>query len=156
MNRDHKIEKINAYRKLLETKKLPKIIQSEESGVDTLVAKELNSEFESWVESQLRLLLGEQVAASNALPFSNQEIEVLKTLIAGVQARRASAPAPQEETKRQVIKKDEPTLSDTEKARLNATARPLGNRKMVDGGRSNENNALVSMLDKMEDEGPNF
>lgn len=161
MDRDHKIEKINAYRRLLETRKLPKISVLENAEANHLVAKELHDEFESWVEGQISVLLGESLSSSAArtLPFNDQEIQILKTLIAGVQARasapQAQAKPAQEEPRRTIIKKDEPTISDAEKARLNATARPLGNRKM-DTGRSGGNDPLVSILDKMEDEGPNF
>ena len=162
MNRDHKIDKINAYKKLLETKKLPKISVLEDADTHHLVAKELHAEFESWVEGQISVLLGESLphAAGKSLPFNDQEIQILKTLIAGVQARRQAPAVTEEATPRPQIrpapKREEPTLSDAEKARLNSTAKPLGNRRMVEASKSNTNDALVSALERMEDEGPNY
>lgn len=164
MNRDHKIEKINAYRKLLETRKLPKLDPAEDASTNSLVAKELNSEFQSWVEGQISVLLGETLSnPTGSLPFSEDEIDILKTLIAGVKARR-SAPAAEEIKSRPQIRtapstlskaQDNP-LSDAERSRLNATAKPLGNRRMAEASKTNNNDALVSSLERMEDEGPKY
>lgn len=162
MDRDHKIEKINAYRKLLKTRRLPQVSDEESEG--SSVSKELHVEFESWVSSQISILLGETLAspAVTNLPFNDEEIDVLKTLIAGVKARRA-APSQEAEQKPQQRLQVRPaapvqqaSLSDAERARLNASAKPMGNRKMVDSSRKNDNDSLVSELDRMEDQGPQF
>lgn len=164
MNRDHKIEKINAYRKLLETRKLPKL--SEQSD-DFLVSNELHSEFEAWVSGQISILLGETVGNPKManLPFDDEEINILKTLVAGVKARKqAPAASPEEPRARPQIRQSTPApikapespLSDAERSRLNATAKPLGNRRTAEANKASNNDALVSALERMEDEGPNY
>lgn len=165
MNRDHKIEKINAYRRLLETRKLPKISVLEDAEANHLVAKELHSEFEAWVSGQISILLGETLVNSKleGLPFDDEEINILKTLVAGVKARKqapAPIPAPSESApikkSNLAIKAPEAPLSDAERSRLNATAKPLGNRRMADANKANNNDALVSALERMENEGPEY
>lgn len=165
MDRDHKIEKINAYKKLLETKKLPKISSEKDDETNHLVAKELCAEFEEWVGGQISILLGETLAnqATTRLPFDNEEISILKTLVAGVKARR-SAPAPvPEPSEGSVIKKSssairasEAPLSEAERSRLNASARPLGNKRLAEANRANNSDALVSALERMDEEGPQY
>lgn len=170
MNRDHKIEKINAYRKLLESKKLPKISVSKDAETNHVVAKELHSEFESWVEGQISVLLGENLANPIAgLPsFSEDEIEILKSLVAGVKARKNASteeakPRPVPPSEGALVKKSnnpamapEAPLSDAERSRLNATAKPLGNRRMAEANKASNTDALALALERMEDEGPNF
>ena len=161
MNRDHKIDKINAYRKLLETKKLPKLGENLEE--DSLVSKELHAEFKNWIQDQISNLLGETKIYENTNQhFTNEEMSILKTLIAGVKSRRSTSLTPAEEAKqrpqiRAAPPKEQNPLSDSEKSRLNSTAKPLGNRKMGDLNKtSTASDSLISALDRMEEEGPNF
>ena len=157
MNRDHKIDKINAYRKLLETKKLPKL--GENSEEDSLVSKELHLEFKNWVQDQISNLLGEtQNYESANQNFTNEEVSILKTLVAGVKSRTSTT----EETKqrpqiRASPPKDQSPLSDSERSRLNSVAKPLGNRRAAELNKAGStNDSLISTLDRMEEEGPNF
>jgi hypothetical protein len=174
MDRDHKIEKINAYKKLLETKKLPKISVLEDADTHHLVAKELCAEFEEWVGVQISILLGETLAnpSGASIPFNDEEIDILKTLIAGVKARRntpateevKARPAPMTQASEgtlikkstSAIKAPEAPLSEAERTRLNSSARPLGNKRMAEANRSNNSDALVSALERMDEEGPQY
>lgn len=99
MNRDKKIEKINAYKKLIESKKLPVVKVSSPPGreFDELAVEEqIGQEFSTWAENQLGVLMGERSGLDGDTRFSNEEVEVLKAFAAKVIAKTSgeTRPAP--------------------------------------------------------------
>lgn len=72
MSRDRKIEKINAYKKVIETKRLPKVDLTADKTVD----HEILEEFSLWAEAQLSLLLGEEKTSDTSL--TDDETALLK------------------------------------------------------------------------------
>lgn len=89
-NRNSKIDKINAYKKMLESKRLPKVDEEVKAGPrnpedpSTYTAEEqIHMEFTDWAESQLAQLLGEggpvKPSATEIFDvFSFDQIEVLQ------------------------------------------------------------------------------
>lgn len=88
-NKNHKIDKINAYRKLLETRKLPKVDEaSEKSGVES----EIVAEFTTWAEVQLSNLLGEASTSQPVNGFSEEETQILKMWALSLKRRSSNGP----------------------------------------------------------------
>ena len=83
MSRDLKIEKINAYQKLLSTGRIPS------SRDDSQVSQEIQAEFRSWIESQLAGLLGESTSRVGG-SFTDDEVLILKMLIKSARTKVAS------------------------------------------------------------------
>lgn len=157
LTRDQKIEKINAYRMLLKT--ILPIKKVEES-----LRTEIEGEFAAWIESRLNDLLGESNGSGSSGGFSADEVEILQGLVKQIKSRKStpsesvpatSAQAPSETP----IKKNSmaPTLSDADKARLNAVARPIRPIKApVSRGEKSKQEDLLDHLDKMDREAPEF
>ncbi|NBP02990.1 MAG: hypothetical protein EBU90_23335, partial [Proteobacteria bacterium] len=79
----------NAYKRVIETMRLPKV----DAKADRTVEHEILEEFTSWAESQLAALLGEGETISGGLKLTEQEVVFIKQFIA--RAQKASGQAPQ-------------------------------------------------------------
>ena len=143
--RDFKIEKINAYRKLLNLTLKP-------LTKDDVVQSEIQIEFINFVEDTLNVLMGNRTPST----LTEDEIIVLKLLVANAQ-KRAS---PQPEIPSKVLNKNDGTTIKE----LNAPTKrleeskgyvpkniqpPLGNRK-TDGDGKDKRSANQGMLDQLE------
>lgn len=142
-NRERKIEKINAYRKILETKRLPKL-ETSENGVPTSgqdVEQEIHSEFTAFVEAQLSTLMGESQPSNNET-FSPREITLLKAMAAKL-----------DQKVEQTTKKVEPPRQrpPTPSVKPDLSARPMGNRN-TQREAANRVGDVLDQLVRMEDE----
>jgi hypothetical protein len=164
MDQIDKINKINAYRKLLESRKLPKV---DPESADSVSIQEINLEFDAWVMGQISELLGETKAKSSpTLPFTEDEISILRSLIEGVklrQAPRQAAPARPQQP-RQLERAPEhmdapPVLNRPRAPRESRDNVPLVQNRPRTQGRTpaaDTGEDLASALEQMEDQGPNF
>lgn len=156
LTRDQKIEKINAYRMLLKaTLPLKK--------VEASLAQEIVSEFEGWIESRLNDLLGEAASVKVSESFSAEETEILRGLVRQIKSRSSSTspkvgPVDTESSTPPPKKNGlAPKLSDEDRARLNANARPIKPiRPPANSGQKPEQQNFIDHLDKMDREGPEF
>lgn len=160
MSRDQKIEKINAYRKMLESKRLPKVEENQEK--DSLsVEGQIHAEFNAWVEGQLSVLLGEgsnpvsnQTGSDVSDVFTDEQIGVLQTFADKMLNKAApGSAAPAAPPQRQA-----PT---NEGYRSPREVKPLGNRRMDQDSKKassydKETNKTLSKLEKMDREGPQY
>lgn len=142
MNRDKKIDKINAYRKVIDSKRLPKV----DDKADVTVESEILAEFSAWAENQLSILLGDKLESTPSSPFSDEEIAVLKHVSAKVLSKvRAHESAQEPKT---TPKLESPSI------RKDVQARPVP--KAPQAKRPENVNRLLASLNEMENEGPEF
>lgn len=168
-DRDWKIEKINVYKKLIETKRLPKVADPNEPSVDAQILKE----FTAWAEDQLARLLGESTpAAQGASGFSTEDTEILRGLIAQIKSRKGgssqpTAPsAPISERPHPpgggfpVPEGTSPKLTEEQIARLNGSNRPMKPIRAPSANspqaKNNPQKALLDQLDEMDRSAPEF
>jgi hypothetical protein len=156
-NRDFKIELINAYRKLLDTGRVPKTEKDTDKGVNHTIEEA----FRAWVERQIAVLLGEK-APLGEMQFTEEEVRVLKALVSRINDR-GSAPAaqsahasssPTEATSPRTPQSTGITLTEADRARL-AHAKPLIERTPKVQRQANES-AAIARLEQMDREGPEF
>jgi hypothetical protein len=143
--RNSKIDKINAYRKVIETKRLPKV----DDKADVTVESQIISEFSTWAEGQLAVLLGEQPHTSHSPDFSEDEVTVLKHVAAKILTKvsaREISQVPTEQTPQ-----PKPVAASIRK---DVPAKPLP--KAPAAKRPANVNSLIAALEKMENEGPEF
>jgi len=167
MQRDQKIEKINAYKKLIEQKKLPKI--PEESKAENpddpstwSVEKQIHAEFTSWAEAQLENLLGEGKDESTDF-LSEEEKIVLKAYAQRLikQINNKQAPQQQPQSQKAQVETQVPRKPVTPVRQQSSGGsyeeqetdpnQPLGNRIKIRKGQSIED--ALEALDRM---GPKF
>ena len=127
-NRNTKIDKINAYKKLIEQKKLPKIpddkaaqAQNPDDPSTWPVEQQIHAEFEKWAEGQLAGLLGEENPNE---PFSEEQAEVLRQFADRMLSKANQSPVDQA---KQAAASINPKLTQPE-YRPNPGARPLGKK----------------------------
>lgn len=106
MNRNKKIDKINAYKKMLESNKLPALktgnpqAQNPDDPTTWNVEEQIHEEFKTWAETQLAVLMGERSRfkedPSGLIQFTDEEADVLKAFAAKVIAKTSgeTRPAP--------------------------------------------------------------
>jgi len=141
-SRDHRIDKINAYRKLLSSRKLPKF----DENADKTLESELNDEFNSWVEDQISDLLGEKVTQGEYGVFTQSEVEFIKAFAARALAK--AAPAPQANA--QAV---EPQVRINPDVRQKPTqVKPQAPRSKSDDSAVRAKDRWVRQLDQMEDD----
>lgn len=150
MNRDKKIEAINAYRKLLDHKL--KVASKDEE-----LKAEVQASFKAWVEGRLRELMGETRSPLDMSQFTREELAVLKGMAGKLLAKAdALTPAPQ-----QTQKSPQPQSTNPGKAKQAGTTkgivqdpdekRLVANRKLFSAADS-----MTDALDKMDQQGPEF
>jgi len=155
MNRDYKIEKINAYKKLIETKRLPKAPEGEK-GVPR-VEDEILDEFSTWANLQLAKLLGEETKPSQTM-LTEEERVILKGF---AQKLIQKSLQPEASTPTQVARaapqpnKTRPAASGTAIQREEEErdpAIPLGNRLR----KPKSGTTVLDALDDLDRQGPEF
>jgi hypothetical protein len=142
MDRDFVIEKINAYRRLLD-------LTLKNVTKDEAVQKEVQVEFSSWVESQLAELMG----TPSTTNLTEQEITFLKAFTKKLMAKPSE---PQQQAQTQVkelpVSTQKNQISITDKDReMMARAKPLKESKAA-----KEADPLLRKLEEMDAMGPNF
>jgi hypothetical protein len=149
-DRDHKIEKINAYQKLLGVT-LKKVSQND------MVQAEVQIEFIEFLNDQLNELMGNE----NDEKLTGEEIAVLKLLVANAQKKALGTPSKQEPSqplnkssgttvkKGTVEKKQAPDNEQPQGYVARNPMPPLGNRKM-EGTKASPNQSILDQLDEMD------
>lgn len=150
MNRDKKIEAINAYRKLLD-RKLKVGSKDEELKAEVLAS------FKTWVESRLRELMGETRPSLEMGQFTKEELAVLKGMARKLLAKAEALPS----SPRQTQKAPQPPSTNSDPTIQAGTTkgivqdpdekRLVANRKLFSAADS-----VTDALDKMDQEGPEF
>lgn len=139
MNRDKRIEKVNAFRKLLDTT-LKGVTKDEE------LQKEIQEQFRLWVSAQLDELMGNE--RPDAL--TTEEIAVLKSFVKKATAKvsNPTAPAANVVQAKPEQQRNEAIRTQNERPRREQpeTGKPLGDRLK---GRP-------MSLEDLDNEGPNY
>ena len=146
MSRNSKIEKINAYNKLLGT--TLKTVTKDEG-----VQAEVQAEFVAFVEDQLQVLMGE--GGRDPSGFTEEEVSILKAFVANAQ-KKAGKPAPASEPVNDVKPQQPRTPIQKPLYRSSGDSRPLGNRKTDPGAAKGAPSPYTDALDRMDREGPEF
>lgn len=156
-NREQKIEKINAYKKLIEQKRLPKIpddkaaqAQNPDDPSTWPVEQQIHAEFTAWAEGQLAGLLGEE--NPNA-PFSDEQAEVLRQWADRMMSKANQSPV---ETVKRAVSTSSPQLKRPE-YRANPNARPLGKREPAGQQKFDKKTQnYLADLEKLDRDGPDY
>ena len=155
MSRDRKIDKINAYKKVIETKRLPKPpTESRDKNADD----DILEEFTNWAEAQLAKLLGE---GTDAQGFSDSEVELLKAFAQRLQGKidkldtaparspvQQVQPAPTRSNSKGTVTAEEEESDDDDKAKQV----PISHRLKKPKTGAN----ILDALDELDRRGPKF
>jgi hypothetical protein len=131
MSRNLKIEKINAYKKMIESKKLPTVKDDKgprnpDDQSTYSIEEQIHMEFTAWAETQLADLLGESTPRQDlSQVFDNEQIEVLQQFADKmiVSAAAKAAPAPTQNRQKQ-----ETRTNTVGGYKPPSNAEPIGNR----------------------------
>jgi hypothetical protein len=135
MSRNLKIEKINAYKKMIETKKLPTVKDNagprNPADPSTYsVEEQIHMEFADWAEGQLAILLGEdapQKQSEQYSDFDEDQVMVLRQFADKMIDKANAVPAQAAPAMRQAPQKENRT-SNVGGYKPNPAAQPIGNR----------------------------
>jgi hypothetical protein len=167
MSRNLKIEKINAYKKMIESKRLPKIDEEAKQGPRNpddpstfSVEEQIHMEFEGWAEQQLADLLGENMPQlPAAFGFTDEQEDVLRQFADKMIAKANAGPT--EPSAPRPARKEAPrTSSSAGGYKPPANAAPIGNRLRDRTAKSSkttpENDKYLKELDRLDRETPDF
>lgn len=150
MNRDKKIEAINAYRRLLDHK-------LKVSSKDEELKAEVQASFRAWVEGRLRELMGESRQVAEPTQFTLEELAVLRGMAGKLLAKADALTASPQPSR----KSPQPPPTNPDQSKQAGTTKGIvqdpdekqliANRKFFSAADS-----MTDALDKMDQQGPEF
>lgn len=148
-DRDLKIEKINAYRKLLDTS-VKQVTKNSE------IQAEVQAEYISFIEDKLNEMMGDGASPDK---LNGEEIQVLKILVANAQRKALDPTTPAKKVTMVEILNNSPGTTVVEKKAKTEPPQqgyvprnaqpPLGNRT-TEGGKPGPNQGILDQLDAMD------
>jgi len=169
MSRNAKIDKINAYKKMLENKRLPPIKDEKnptpknpDDPTTWSVEEQIHGEFTAWAEKQLAVLLGEENPAPEfSSGFSEEQEEVLRQFADRMIEKAAAQPSsPAPKTKAAPLPEKSRT-SNSGGYVPPKDAAPIGNKQrereaQLRAKQTQPRNQFLDELDRMDREAPDY